>query len=187
MDDDKLKYNIDIDTLRVYANDGKHPYFNGSVTREIGGEHTDLISDYDSSWGAKTSSFQDAMNNILNSKKPNSSSTRLLMLIAIYNTMVGKYGSKVGLSSSGNLCGKTYIPVTGFTGMYVYFKLGITQDKVSLKKFTIDHDIQELWEPASKKYREMSKQIDGMPAFITKINKEYKKLKKLLHVRMEKN
>jgi hypothetical protein len=178
MKNNEKHYSIDINTLHIAEMDTESVFGRGSVVEKLEDGTTKCILTSYRTYHMDDSTISAAILAIKGGLEIPSTSCRLLMIIAIYK-ILAKKGIKSTFSSN-NICAQSSIPVTGFSGMYVYFKLGIRADRVELNYFTIDHAIANNWQDASDKYKLMSSQITKMPSMIKAINTEYKRIKKQL-------
>lgn len=178
------KYNMDIDTLNIVKIQGDSQFTKGSLTRRFKGDDVSLVTEYNG-WNSKTSSMDEAILNIKDGIELSGGAKRLLMVIAIYRVL--EKSGITPLISANYICDKSTIPVMGFTGMYIYFKLGLRKDRVDTSYFTINHEIINNWQDATEKYKKMSSQLAKIPKLISNMNKEYKKIKAKVERMMFKN
>jgi hypothetical protein len=169
------KHNINIDTLKVSPTADEGQFAKGGIVRIMDGTKVTLISEY-GGWNAKPTGMEEGILNIKEGLELSSYAKKVLMLIAIYRVME-KRDMNPGISAS-SICNKSVIPVTGFTGMYVYFSLGMRKDRIDTHHFTINHDVVSSWQTVAETYKTMSEQINHIPKLIENINKEYIKVKK---------
>lgn len=168
-------HNINIDTLKVTVHSTGSQADRGGIVRTMGDEDVPLIREY-GGWHTQPTGMEDGIANIGTGTELSGLARRVLMVIAIHRVMEKK-NMNPGISAS-TICSKSVIPVTGFTGMYVYFKLGLRKDRLDIASFTINHDIINDWGTACKTYKTMSKELNEIPKLVENINKEYKKIRK---------